>query len=323
MLTKLLLLVVLVQSINCGNGGERSNNLELPPSRDLILHSYEYKPRNFSMYVKQMAPQDFLVAFNYTNNDIYDRYIFRVRYHGHEEYATIKSTINRTAENALLMRGFIHASYVVCVALYSSLSDPKEYEPLSTSGMCLDLIIGERPPIGINYSKTGLLAPLLMAVVAVFLCYICIMYYAERRKLMNNMVRRVTVLKKRRLGMFNEAFLFYILTRVVSVIKVNARKSKNKTLDSKSMPCIVNPLACTNSIVDDKLSSGYDNFAFNNDQQIINENNDDNNNNNNQRVLTSVESLSHLLEDKPWQSRNIIAKSNNSSHVNKQPIVFY
>lgn len=80
------------------------------------------------------------------------------------------------------------------------------------------------------------------------------------------------------------------------------------------MPCINNPLA-NNSSIDDKLSSGYDNFAFNNDQQNQNDNN-------NERILTSVESLSHLLDNKPWLPRKSLAKTN-PSHVKSQTIVFY
>lgn len=202
MLTKLLVLIALIKFCYGSGGSDESGAHGVdPPSQDLIPHTHKYKPHGFSMHAKKLAPQDILVAFNYTKKDAYDRYIFRIRYHGHEEYATIKSILNRTTENALFMRGFTHASYVVCVALYSSLSDTQEYEPLSTSGMCLDLVVGEKPPIGVHHSSTGLLGPLLLAVAAVFLCYICIMYYVERRHLMNNLVERATILKKRRLSM--------------------------------------------------------------------------------------------------------------------------
>lgn len=144
-----------------------------PPSYQLQLHMYSYKPEGFSLFQREAGLQKILVGFNYDIVSHYDRYVIRVRYHGHEEYSTNKMKINRTEPNQLLLKNFLDAQYIVCVTLFSS-SGLTEYPPLSTSDMCIDVSAGEPVPIGGHHSTTGLLSPLLLAVAAILLFIIAV-----------------------------------------------------------------------------------------------------------------------------------------------------
>jgi hypothetical protein len=144
-----------------------------PPSYQLDPHTYSYKPEGFELHAEEIGIRAYLVSFDYPVVNEYDRYMIRVRFHGHPEFATSKLRINKTDSNELILKNFIEASYVICVSLFSSSGLP-EYPALSTSDMCIDLVVGEQHPIGAHHGSTGLLSPLLMAVAAVLLFIIAV-----------------------------------------------------------------------------------------------------------------------------------------------------
>jgi hypothetical protein len=155
-------------------GGHDGGHHVPPPSWQLDPHTYTYKPEGFELSIEEIGLRTYLVSMEYPVVDEYDRYIIRVRFHGHEEFATSKMKVNRTDANELVLKNFLEASYVVCVSLFSSSGLP-EYPPLSTSDMCVDLTVGDSHPIGGgHHGSTGLLSPLLLAVAFVLLIIITI-----------------------------------------------------------------------------------------------------------------------------------------------------
>ncbi len=119
-----------------------------PPSHQLKLNEEIYKPDGFEIYYEKIAKDTIGIYFDYTANDsVYDEYIFRIRYFGNEEYTTEPNVLNYTiGGNQIILKRFDDAYYVVCVTLYSS--NPNfNILPLSTSDMCIDLIVGT----GFNY----------------------------------------------------------------------------------------------------------------------------------------------------------------------------
>ena len=166
-------------SNNAGHDNGSSNHHVPPPSAQLMPHSLKYKPEGFEIFWKKVGLVKILIGFKYTKVNHYDRYLFRLRYHGYEEYETKKLKLNRTDTNELILNNFLSAQYIVCVTLYSSSGLP-EYPPISTSDMCVDILFGEPYPIGGHHSSTGLLSPLLLAVAAVLLIIITIGYYSKQ-----------------------------------------------------------------------------------------------------------------------------------------------
>ena len=155
-----------------GNGGHGAHHVP-PPSYQLNKHTFSYKPEGFEMFSRNAGLKKTIAGFKYPTINNYDRFIIRVRFHGYDEYATNKMKINKTDENYIILKEFIDAQYVVCVTLFSSSGLP-EYPPISTSDMCMDLTIGPSHPIGGHHSSTGLLSPLLVAVAAVLLFIIAV-----------------------------------------------------------------------------------------------------------------------------------------------------
>ena len=159
-----------------GGGGGGGHDVA-PPSYQMHPHAYSYKPTGFSMHAEEAGLKKILVGFKYAavNNEAYDRYIFRIRYHGYPEFATNKMRLRRGANesNELLLKNFLVAQYVVCVTLFASSGLP-EHAPISTSDMCIDVTFGDAPAIGGHRSTTGLLSPLLLAVAAVLLAIIIV-----------------------------------------------------------------------------------------------------------------------------------------------------
>jgi hypothetical protein len=158
------------------HGGEHSGNGDHhvpPPSYQLQPHSYSYKPEGFEMFQEPAGIKRIIVGFRYPTLTNYDRYVFRVRFHGQSEFSTNKMKLNRTGRNQLLLNKFEDAQYIVCVTLFSGSGLPN-YPPVSTSDMCLDIFFGEAPHIGGHHASSGLLSPLLVAVAFVLHAYICI-----------------------------------------------------------------------------------------------------------------------------------------------------
>lgn len=63
-----------------GGGGGHGGHEVVPPSYQLQLHSYSYRPHGFSIFTEEIAPKRYLIGFYYSVLDHYDKYIFRLRY---------------------------------------------------------------------------------------------------------------------------------------------------------------------------------------------------------------------------------------------------
>ena len=137
-----------------------------PPSFQLRPNMLHYKPDNFKLFAKEIGVKQLMVGFTYPHDTHYDRYLFQIRYHGYDSYVTNKLKLNRSEANFIVLKEFADASYVICVALFSSSGVP-EYGPLSTSDMCIDVTVGSSHAPGGHHSATGYLTPLLVVVAAV------------------------------------------------------------------------------------------------------------------------------------------------------------
>jgi hypothetical protein len=137
-------------------------------SHEMSLHTLEYKPRTFSITSRKLSEKKILVEFNYTNTDVYTKYSIRMRYHNHlDEYTTNKTLIDRYESNKIILHDFPSAQYILCVTLHPSMFVSNyQNPPISTSDMCIDILFGDDHGLS-GHNKTGLLMPLLLAVVVV------------------------------------------------------------------------------------------------------------------------------------------------------------
>jgi hypothetical protein len=272
-----------------------------PPSYQLHLHMYEYKPSGFEIYTEEIGIKRLLVGFKYSVHDHYNRYIFRIRYHGHEEYSTNKMRINKTGSNDLILNKFIDAPYIICVTLFSSTYSP-EFPPLSTSDMCVDVAVGESVHIGGHHSTTGLLSPLLLLVAAVLLIIIAVGHKIKKIYLKKHQAKKVKKVRKISNGQTIEETIakspteqqFDILFDDHEVPKWQAGAYKCQIIDNKTYPNLNR--AFTN---DEGLE--FDEYELSKLEEMFEKANQ--NSNSNKKVLTSLETLSHLLNDKPWISK--------------------
>jgi hypothetical protein len=279
----LFTLIVLIK-FGLLNGSSSDTSNDYNPSNQLKLHQNVYKPPEFKLKYEILGRKTVLVSFNYTKIDLYDEYLFRIRYHGHEEYATSIKKMNKTHENSLKMRDMLDAGYTVCVSLYASERSNKHL-PLSTTGMCVDFTIGETHPIGGSHNSTGLLAPLLLAVAAVILVFIAVVTYFKEKKVIQLITRRAERLK------------FVRQAQDILHIKRDSEKfssfvaidldSKEKSVQWQSFP----------STMDDLSSKGFLNPAFISDETSESTSKDYYDH---EGALSSIKTLSHLLDDKPW-----------------------
>ena len=317
-----------------GNGHGSGDHHVPPPSYQLQPHSYSYKPESFSVEAEQVGLKIWLISFDYSIEDMYDRYMIRIRYHGHPEFATSKMKINKTESNELILKNFLEASYIVCVSLFSSSGLP-EYPPISTSDMCVDVTVGESHPIGAHHGTTGLLTPLLMAVAFVLLVIIAI-----GTKVKKAYLKKVKYHKNKAHGSEEPKAPSRKQSIVNAIVSANERRmskiEKSETeqrlenilkrdVDPKwraaaQMCTIVN----SNSAYDNRLhnrrpiviytNSGYDNdYDFNNENEFDEEfpdlsddeiDYDDRNEYDiNGQNVRSLKSLSHVLDNKPWQQQ--------------------
>jgi hypothetical protein len=296
-----------------GKGGGGQHHAP-PPSYQLQLHMFNYKPEGFSLYFNQIALKKYIVGFRYTTVNHYDRYIIRVRYHGYEEYSTNKMKINRTDTNQLLLKDFLEAQYVICVTLFSSSGLP-EYPPLSTSDMCIDATIGEAHAIGGSHSSTGLLSPLLLAVAIVLLIFITIGYYIKRHYKAKQKIKKAIERRKSLHPTTKE--------EMEASIKFRNEEVQHKlasALETKELPwqtaafkwkIVQNDSNANLKAVADEASNrimrGHDNVGYAyglediddelEDMYIAARRNTEN--------ITSLETLKHVLDNKPWVSRKM------------------
>lgn len=295
------------------------------PSWQLEVHHIVYKPAEFNIHAEHMSHGLVLVSFNYTKIDLYDRYIFRIRYHGYNEYATNVVKLNRTGRNELLMRDFLDASYIVCVTLFSSIRSNK-YPPLSTTGMCVDVTVGEPHPIGGSHSSTGLLAPLLLAVAAVLLLIITVISYFKKKRLLQYLARRAQYIRqykrnRKRMNKFISINMENDNTK--SKIKIVNDDEPEEDGDESGKHVKWNSMPSDENIND---KNSYQDFSFMNPSFLNDDNKIDPNHVKDcyyyNGVLSSLESLSHLLNDKPWlrygntSASKIQNKTNNNNSSN-------
>lgn len=277
-----------------GHGGEGGHHAPPTLSHQLQLHMLTYKPETFKMFTYPVGIDKVIVGFNYTEVSQYDRFLMRIRYHGYEEYTTAKMRLFRNESNQLLLKGFYAAQYIVCVTLLTATGLP-EYAPISTSDMCIDVLVGEAHPIGGHHSSTGLLSPLLFAVATVLLIIITVGYYAKRSYL--NHVKEQQEAKK-----------------LIEKYGDREKEEDKKKIKHEFSAVLLNKAAFlkwqgagrTCEIVENDSSLNLPNlnqekqrefarsYHVNRGLDMQHDSNDTN--------LTSVDSLSHVLDDKPWQA---------------------
>jgi len=286
------------------------------PSFQLQLHTVKYKPNSFIMFTYPDGTNKVIVGFNYTTVDHYDRYIMRIRFHGQEEYATMKMKLFKNESNQLLLKGFLNAQYVVCVTLLSSSGLP-EHVPLSTSDMCIDVVVGESHPIGGHHSTTGLLSPLLVAVAAVILLIITIGSYVKRAFL--NHMKKVEEAEELR-EKYGEQYkaskatekikqeFSSVLLNKATFLKMQGASRICEIVENDSNFNLKNE---SNSVLP-KQQHEQINYHVNKSLNLEHDMNFSHN-------QTSLNSLSHVLDDKPWTSRSNLAGSN----PNKKPVFYF
>ena len=248
------------------DGGEHHVS---PPSYQLFSNAYHYKPDNFKMFSKQVAIKQVMVGFTYSADSHYDRYIFQIRYHGYESYITNKLKLNRSETNHILLKEFLDAQYIICVTLFSSSGLP-EYEPISTSDMCIDVTIGESHTPGGHHSTTGYLTPLLVVVAAVLLGIIAIGDYiihsCSKDHTKPHAQKKMSIQKPKS-------------------IENGSDNNLNKLNGNNNLQ------QYTNKAFSSELNSNIQKFRKQN-IEIKYEN----------KSLTGSETLNHVLDDKPWIS---------------------
>ena len=281
-------IAVLLVSSSSSTGGHHDVN---PPSKQLTLHQNVYKPPEFTMEHEILGRKTVLISFNYTKIDLYDRYMFRIRYHGFDEYATSLAPLNRSHENSLKMRDMLDANYIICVSLFSSIRSNK-YPPISSTGMCVDFTIGDSHPVGGSHSSTGLLAPLLLAVAAVILIFIALVNYFKKKKWINMLRKRAERLQ--------------FVKRAQEMLKTKRNSEKFSSFVAIDMDVSSKEKSVKWQTLDDE-SSSKDKSAFYNPAFI----NDDLSSESTSKdiyehegALSSIKTLSHLLDDKPWILRS-------------------
>jgi hypothetical protein len=115
-----------------------------------------------------------------------------MRFYGHSEYASKPAYLNHTHSNTIVLREFTPASYIICITIFSTVMPDELYPPLSTTGMCIDLLVGDSAPqIGKHHGGSGLLAPVLFGFAALLLFLIMIGYYMEKWKLIAHLTQLI------------------------------------------------------------------------------------------------------------------------------------
>ncbi|CAF0706140.1 unnamed protein product [Brachionus calyciflorus] len=269
-----------------------------PPSYQLHPHTHIYKPEGFHLFAQDLGLKKILIGFDYPTPSHYDRYIIRIRYHGHEEYSTDKIKVHKNDTNKLILNKFLDAQYVICVTLFSSSGLP-EYPPISTSDMCIDVTAGEAPHIGGHHSTTGLLSPLLVAVAAVLLIFIVIGQnikdlYNERHKLYESKRKQSTHSKE--IQKSETQIKFEQMIRAPEDPKWMAAGQICQIVDNRSFDDLTDP----NNLYHNSPAKRYSIKDLDDDQ---NEHRNYRTSRLNSQNITSIQTLSHLLDSKPWSNR--------------------
>ena len=291
-----------------GSGGHGSGEHEgghhvPPPSYQLQKHEYSYKPEGFSMYTKEVGIKKTIVGFKYGAVNHYDRYVIRVRFHGYPEFATAKMKVNRTGSNELLLNKFLDAQYIICVTLFSSSGLP-DYPPISTSDMCIDILVGEAHVPGGHHSTSGLLSPLLLAVAAVLLAYIIIgtkikEKYKEHheKKVVEEKVKRMSICSEEQKASMEKA---------EQIEKLDTLLHRPSVVQAKWHAAAYRSQIVENQSYDDFNTAYYTNpniAAIEYEKEAMRSRRESRVSSIGNRRLTSLETLSHLLDNKPWISR--------------------
>jgi hypothetical protein len=132
------------------------------------IQCFSSKPRFFSIDYKKVGKHYFEIEFNYTARDYYNKYFLTIKTHDKKEYITKKVNLDKKEANRVIFKKFNEDQYIVCVVLYSTNYDvSNEFPPISTSDMCVDMFIGDFLVINTEeeIQRTGLLAPVLLAIV--------------------------------------------------------------------------------------------------------------------------------------------------------------
>lgn len=265
----------------------RSSSSNHNPSYNLHKHSLHYVPEGFHIKQYDISSKKRAIKFTYQKNDsIYDKYLFRIRYHGYHEYATdIKPIIkNESGVNQLIMNDFHDDEYIVCVTFFAN--NITDVQPLSLSGMCLDVLIGEENTHNEHETLTGLLSPLLLAVAAIFLIFIAIFDFS---------MKRVKAYKKKKADSSPKEVNADDVKSNHSTIQLGSQMNKN------DLSKIFHQVERRGSVWDERVT-GRLVRASESDQSFINTAYTYDDSDELDQNKSSLDSLSHLLDSKPWRS---------------------
>jgi len=207
----------------------KNQTLMLAPSTK-VIHSqvqscddvpcFSSKPRFFSIDYTKTGKHYFEIEFNYTAQDYYNKYFLTIKTHDKKEYITKKVNLDKKAANKIILKKFEEDQYIICVVLYSTNYDvSNEFPPVSTSDMCVDMFIGDFLVINTeeDIQRTGLLAPVLFAIVFLNLVLITIIDKMKKANIsrcfkeINNHVHNHDVkdLNKKRVKLNNKTNTYY------------------------------------------------------------------------------------------------------------------
>lgn len=188
--------------------------------------------------------------------------------------------------------------------------------------MCVDLNVGEPYPIGGHHSSTGLLSPLLLGVAAVLLLIICVCHYikdayAEKRKKRkakkrtqtqddmvsadDDKIKKIsdgqghTMNKSKTHQKFDE-----IMKETESTPKWQTAIKMTEIVENQSRPYDLDKIKYYYE--NDGLQMEYDDdyaYDYEEDETPIHHRQNEINHGN----ITSLDTLGHLLDDKPWRPR--------------------
>lgn len=242
-----------------------------------------------------------------------------------------------TGPNTLLLKKFPDASYIICVTLLSS-SDSTDHPPISTSDMCIDLVVGELHPVGGHHSSTGLLSPLLLAVAAVLLAIIIICHYvkdafAERRKRRKDQKQQQQRKKSLQEGLSGVGGAGLAEKEEAATIKKSLTEQRFEEIikkpeepewqtAAKKTQIVANDSVAYDLGAQRRASYYYENEAlerdfdhdydanqyrnehiYNPNQQYLHHYHNQPYHHQHRKSLNSWETVNHLLQDKPWLSK--------------------
>jgi len=169
--------------------------------------------------------------------------------------------------------------------------------------MCIDVTVGEAIQIGAHQSSTGLLSPLLLMVAAVMLIFIAVGHKIKKVYLKKHQAKKVKKVRKISNGQTIEETRakspteqqFDTIFDDHEIPKWQAGAYKCQIIDNKTYSNL-------NKAYTDDEGLEFDEYELNKLEEMLEQAND--NSKSNKKDLTSLQTLSHLLDDKPWKARN-------------------